>query len=93
MLVLDANILIRAALGSRVLDLLTRYADHADFLAPDVAFYEAREHLPAILDKRCVARMPDLDGGYRLVRPWCGNLDDGQPPTAPRVTSFTMVAN
>src|SRR5712692_3208552 len=58
MLVLDANILIRAVLGSRVLGLLTKYSSQADFFAPDVAFDEAREHLPGILDKLRVAAAP-----------------------------------
>ena len=43
MLVLDANILIRAVLGSRVLALLRKYAGQVEFMAPDVAFQEARE--------------------------------------------------
>ena len=37
-LVLDANILIRAVLGSRVLSLLRKYARPIEFLAPDTAF-------------------------------------------------------
>ena len=49
MLVLDANILIHAVPGSRVLFLLREEADHVEFLAPDTAFAEAREHLPEIL--------------------------------------------
>ncbi|MBI3208957.1 MAG: nucleotide-binding protein [Candidatus Solibacter usitatus] len=52
MLVLDANILIRAALGSRVLSLLRKYAEHVEFLAPETAFEEAREKLPEILERR-----------------------------------------
>lgn len=44
MLVLDANILIRAVLGSRVLGLLRKYAGEVEFMAPGVAFQEAREH-------------------------------------------------
>ena len=40
MLVLDANILIRAVLGSRVLSLLLKYGGRAEFLAPDTAFQE-----------------------------------------------------
>jgi predicted nucleic acid-binding protein len=51
MLVLDANILIRAVLGSRVLSLLRKYAGQMEFLAPDTAFQEAREHLPQILER------------------------------------------
>ena len=37
MLVLDANILIRAVLGSRVQGLLRKYAGQVEFRAPDVA--------------------------------------------------------
>jgi hypothetical protein len=40
MLVLDANILIRAVLGLRVLFLLRKYAEQVEFLAPDTAFQE-----------------------------------------------------
>ena len=50
MLVLDANILIRAVLGSRVLALLRKYADQVEFLAPDTAFQEAREHLGELVE-------------------------------------------
>ena len=60
MLVLDANILIRAVLGSRVLSLLRKYADQIEFLAPDTAFQEAREHLPQILERRNVPLAPAL---------------------------------
>jgi PIN domain len=51
-IVLDANILVRAVLGSRVPELLAAHAAQATFLAPDIAFDEAREHLPTILAKR-----------------------------------------
>ena len=51
-LVLDANILLRAVLGSRVSQLLADHAAGVTFLAPDIAFGEVREHLPAILAKR-----------------------------------------
>ena len=60
MLVLDANILIRAVLGSRVLRLLVRYAASVEFLAPDTAFVEAREKLPAILERRRVPMIPAM---------------------------------
>jgi hypothetical protein len=46
-IVLDANILVRAVLGSGVSDLLAAHAGRATFLAPDFALDEAREHLPA----------------------------------------------
>ena len=51
-IVLDANVLIRAVLGSKVPELLIRHAEHANFAAPDTAFEEARRHLPNVLRKR-----------------------------------------
>src|SRR5579859_8202995 len=51
-LVLDANILIRAVFGSRVLYLLETYEDRARFYAPDVSFYEALEYIPLISKQR-----------------------------------------
>jgi predicted nucleic acid-binding protein len=60
MLVLDANILIRAVLGARVLSLLGKYADQVDFLAPDTAFAEAREWLPSVLERRNMPVAPAL---------------------------------
>ncbi len=62
MLVLDANILIRAVLGSRVLALLHNYAGRVEFLAPDTAFAEAREWLPEILVRRNAPVQPALAG-------------------------------
>ncbi len=61
MLVLDANILIRAVLGSKILLLLRKYAGQIDILAPDTAFQEAREHLPGILIGRKVAVAPAME--------------------------------
>lgn len=53
MLVLDANILIRAILGKRVRQLLEKYAAKGvRFYAPDVAFADAEKYLPALLSKR-----------------------------------------
>ena len=60
MLVLDANILIRAVLGSRVLALLRKYAGQVEFLTPDTAFEEAREKLREILDRRKVPVAPAM---------------------------------
>jgi len=60
MLVLDANILIRAVLGSRVLFLIRSYAEQMEFLAPDTAFQEAREHLPSILERRKIPVAPAM---------------------------------
>lgn len=61
MLVLDANILIRAVLGSRVLGLVRKYGGPMEFMAPDVAFQEAREHLPGILAARKIPVAPAME--------------------------------
>ncbi|HLG98877.1 MAG TPA: PIN domain-containing protein [Bryobacteraceae bacterium] len=71
MLVLDANVLIRAVLGSRVLGLLRKYAGQVEFMAPVGAFHEAQEHLPAILEARKIPVAPvmaALDLLQRLVQ-------------------------
>jgi predicted nucleic acid-binding protein len=53
MLVLDANILIRAVLGRRVRQLIDTYAAQGlRFFAPDVAFDDAARYLPPLLEKR-----------------------------------------
>ena len=54
LLVLDANILIRAVLGRRVLSLLEAYVGSTHFLAPEVAYTDASTHLPDILTRRGV---------------------------------------
>ncbi|MCU0229679.1 MAG: PIN domain-containing protein [Bryobacterales bacterium] len=60
MLVLDANILIRAVLGVRVHSLLQRYVSRIGFFAPDTDFAEARSSLPAILERRQLPVEPGL---------------------------------
>lgn len=53
MIVLDANILIRAVLGHRVRQLLERYsAQGVRFFTPVVAFDDAQKYLPPLLEKR-----------------------------------------
>ena len=52
MVILDANILIRAVLGKRVREILEAHSARVRFFSPDTAFAEAREHLPGILLKR-----------------------------------------
>jgi predicted nucleic acid-binding protein len=50
MIVLDANILIRAVLGRRVRQLIDTYAGQGvRFFAPDVAFGDAEKYLPPLL--------------------------------------------
>jgi predicted nucleic acid-binding protein len=51
-IVIDASVLMRAVLGRRVLGLLQTFAPVTTFLAPQVAFDDVREHLPAVLAKR-----------------------------------------
>jgi predicted nucleic acid-binding protein len=59
MIVLDANILIRAVLGRRVRQIIEAYASHGvHFYAPDLAFDDARKYLPPLLKKR---GKPDAD--------------------------------
>lgn len=62
-IVLDANVLMRAVLGRRVLDLLLTFAPQTSFLAPEVAFDDVRRHLAAVLAKRgqLAALQPALD--------------------------------
>ena len=53
MIVLDANILIRAVLGKRVRQLLETYSQHGiRFYAPEVSYSDAEKYLPALLNKR-----------------------------------------
>lgn len=71
-IVLDANILIRAVLGQRVRELLLEHAQNVKFFAPDVAYADARKHLPALLEKRGVngaAALRVLDTLESIVRP------------------------
>ena len=51
-IVLDANILIRAVFGHRVLYLLETYEEKARFYTPDVCFYEALNYIPLISKQR-----------------------------------------
>jgi predicted nucleic acid-binding protein len=50
-LVIDANILVRAVLGKRVREMIEAYAGKVSLFAPEVAFAEAEEHLPALVIK------------------------------------------
>ncbi len=71
-IVLDANILIRAILGKRARELIFQYANTIRFFAPDAAYADAREYLPALLEKRgvdSVVAMKVLDELESFVRP------------------------
>ena len=51
-IVLDANILIRAVLGSRLQSKIIENAKSVRFFTPAVAYDDARKYLPALLEKR-----------------------------------------
>jgi len=51
-IVLDANILLRAVFGHRVLHLVETYEDKARFYAPDVCFLDALKYTPLISKQR-----------------------------------------
>jgi predicted nucleic acid-binding protein len=53
-IVLDANILLRAAFGRRVREILKKNADQVRFYAPDVAFRDARKYVIEISASRQV---------------------------------------
>ncbi len=68
MIVLDANILIRAVLGRRVRQLIDAYASQGvRFFAPDVAFDDAEKYLPSLLKKRGVPHT-DLSATFEYLR-------------------------
>ena len=63
-LVLDANILIRAVLGPRARNIILDNADRTAFLAPEVAYADARSYLPRLAAKRALG---DEEVGQSLV--------------------------
>lgn len=71
-IVLDANILIRAVLGTRVRGLIQDHREATKFFAPDVAYADARKYLPGLLRKRGVDPVPAmqvLDALERVIHP------------------------
>ena len=51
-LVLDANILIRATLGNKVRHHLIAFSETVDFFTPDTCVEEAKKYLPILFEKR-----------------------------------------
>jgi predicted nucleic acid-binding protein len=51
-LVVDANILVRAVLGTRVREVIETYAGEVSFFVPESAYAEAEEHVAALVRKR-----------------------------------------
>ncbi len=69
-IVLDANILLRAVFGNRVLEILSAYADEVNFYSPDVCFADAREYVDKLSVRRGLdplAALAVLDGIAGLV--------------------------
>lgn len=62
-IVLDANILIRAVLGTKVRKLIFQYAPAVAFFAPDVAYADAQKYLPSLLAKRGIDSVAALSVG------------------------------
>lgn len=52
LLVLDANIIIRAVLGKKVRGYLTRYVEKVDFFTPITCLEEVRKYLPILFEKK-----------------------------------------
>lgn len=66
-IVLDANILIRAVFGEKVITLLNSYEDSVEFYTPDVCLADAKKHVPKIAAQRGVEPFlaePVLDGFF-----------------------------
>lgn len=54
-LVLDANIIIRAVLGNTVRQYLLTFSETVDFFTPDICIDEVQRHLPTIFEKRKIS--------------------------------------
>ena len=70
-LVIDANILVRAVLGTRVREIIETYAGQATFFVPDSAYGEAEEHVPALV----IRRGGDPEKAVRFLRSLRGLVD------------------
>lgn len=51
-IVLDANILIRAILGNKVRNYLINFNDSIDFFTPDICIEDTEKYLPILFEKR-----------------------------------------
>jgi predicted nucleic acid-binding protein len=75
MIVLDANILIRAVLGQRVRRLLEAYAAQGIlFYTPDAAFADAEKYLPLLLSKRQISGA-DLPATFHYLQQFVETVD------------------
>jgi hypothetical protein len=69
-LVLDANILIRAVLGNKVRDLLIKHSGVVDFITPDICMADAQKYIPILFEKRALPIEPALTIRRRLFFSW-----------------------
>jgi predicted nucleic acid-binding protein len=65
-LVLDANILIRAVLGKKVRELLFKHCDEVEFFTPDVCMDDAKKYLPILFKKRSLPYEPAVEVLFHL---------------------------
>lgn len=66
-LVLDANILVRAVLGNKVRNYLIDFNESVDFFIPDICVEEAQKYLPIIFDKRKLSTALLMDTINRVI--------------------------
>jgi predicted nucleic acid-binding protein len=59
-IVLDANIIIRAILGNKVRTLITDNLERVDFFTPEVCIADAHKYLPLLFEKRTISVEPAL---------------------------------
>jgi len=59
-IVLDANIIIRAVLGNKVRTLITDNIEKVDFFTPDICIDDAQKYLPLLFEKRSMPTEPAL---------------------------------
>ena len=67
-LVLDANILIRAVLGTKVRNLILENTQSVNFFVPEVCVADARKYLPEILSSRGLDPLPAIQLLSGLMR-------------------------
>lgn len=60
-LVLDANIIVRAVLGEKVRHHLITFSETIDFFTPDVCINDAQKYLPIIFEKRGIPSSIAMD--------------------------------
>ena len=60
-IVLDANILIRAVLGKKVRGIIEKYAFTTQFVTPEICYQDARKYLPLLFEKRNLPVQNALD--------------------------------